>query len=196
MKIHSVIYVPGLGDADPKGQRRLVATWRLWGVRPHLFHMNWADGEAFEPKLERLLKLIDGLHAKGNRVSLVGASAGAGAVINAFAARKDKVDGVVCIAGKINNPDAIGQSYRRKNPAFVESAQQVQFSLDKLDWDTDRPRIQSRYAFLDAIVPKHDSQVSGADNRMVPSIGHAFTIATQLLFGTPSFLRFLKQLEK
>jgi hypothetical protein len=53
--------------------------------------------------------LIKELHGQDRIVSLVGASAGAGAAINAFAARKNIVNGVVCIAGKVNNPDAIGE---------------------------------------------------------------------------------------
>jgi pimeloyl-ACP methyl ester carboxylesterase len=192
-KKHSIIYVPGLGDAHLGGQRLLVATWRWWGVEPVVCQMKWGDGEPFAPKLARLLGVIDTYNAKGYVVSLVGSSAGASAVINAFAARKDAVSGVVCIAGKINNPEAIGKSYRRNNPAFVESAYLVQPSLDKLDFEADRSRIQSRYAFLDPVIPKQDSEIAGGRNRMLPSIGHSFTIATQLLLGAPTFLQFLKR---
>jgi pimeloyl-ACP methyl ester carboxylesterase len=192
MKIHDVIYIPGLGDANPRAQRGLVATWRLWGVRPQLFHINWGNGEAFTPKLERLLALIDENLAQGHTVSLVASSAGAGAAINAFAGRKGRLNGVVCIAGKINSPETIGPRYSTGNPAFVGSARQVQFSLDKLDFDTDRSRILSRYAMFDPVVPRRDSQVAGGRNRTVLSFGHSITIATQLLFGAPSFLRFLK----
>jgi hypothetical protein len=194
MKIHDVIYIPGLGDVNPRTQRGLIATWRLWGVRPQLFHINWGDGEAFAPKLERLLALIDDIAAKGHTVSLVASSAGAGAAINAFAARKKQINGVVCIAGKVNNPDTIGPRYSDGNPAFVESARQVQFSLDKLDFDTERSRIQSRYAIFDPVIPQRDSEVAGGQNKTVLGIGHSATIATQLLFGAPSFLRFLKAL--
>lgn len=196
MKKHDVIYVPGLGDANPRGQLALVRTWRLWGVRPHLYQMNWGDGEAFAPKFDRLLLMIDGIHAKGHVVSLVGASAGAGAVINAFAARKDIVNGVVCIVGKVNNADTIGPRYSRGNLAFVESANMVQRSLDQLDLDTDRSRILSRYAFVDLVVPRQDSEIVGARNRTVPTIGHSATITVQLVFGAPSFLRFLKKIAR
>lgn len=158
--------------------------------------MLWSEDEPFGLKLQRLLDTIDVLHAKGHKVSLVGASAGAGAVINALAKRKDVVSGVVCISGKINHPEAIGSGYRRRTPAFVESAYSVQASLDELDFDTDRPRIQSRYAIFDEVVPTRDSEVVGGRNKTVPSFGHAITIATQLVFGAPFFLRFLKKSEK
>jgi pimeloyl-ACP methyl ester carboxylesterase len=191
---HSVIYVPGLGDKRTRGQRFLISTWRLWRVQPHLVQMNWAEDKDFEPKLQKLLGKIDELIAQDHKVSLVGASAGAGAVINALAARKDKVSGVVCICGKVNNPEGIGDNYRRYSPAFVDSAYRVQSSLDQLDFETDRSRIQSRYAFFDPVIPTKDSQVVGGQNKTVLSIGHSVTIVTQLLFGAPFFLHFLKRL--
>jgi hypothetical protein len=158
--------------------------------------MKWADGEDFAPKFDRLLQRIDKEITTGNTVSLVGASAGAGAVINAFAARKDELNGVVVIAGKVNNPEGIGSGYRSKNPAFIESAYMVQKSLDQLDFDTDRQRIQSRYAFIDPVIPMADSKVTGGINKMVPSVGHPVTIATQLVFGAPFFLGWLKKLSR
>jgi len=39
---------------------------------------------------------------------------------------------------------------------------------------------------------RSDSYIAGANNRVVPTIGHTFTIAVQILFGAPSFLSFLK----
>jgi pimeloyl-ACP methyl ester carboxylesterase len=158
--------------------------------------MIWSDGESFAPKLQKLLDKIDELHSRGHKVSLVGVSAGAGAVINGFAARKDKITGVICIAGKINNPEGIGNSYRRRSSAFVDSSYQVQPSLDRLDFVSDRSRIQSRYAIFDPVVPTKDSEVVGGHNKTMPTIGHSTTIATQLLFGAPFFIRFLKQSAK
>jgi dienelactone hydrolase len=196
MKIHDVIFVPGLGDERLQAQRWLISSWRLWGVRPHMVQMNWAKGQDFEPKLQKLFAKIDELYAKGHKVSLVGASAGAGAVLNAFAARKEKVTGVVCICGKVNNPEGIGEGYRQRTPAFIGSAYRVQTSLDQLGFKTDRVRIQSRYAVADGVIRMADSKVIGGHNKTMPTIGHAFTIATQLLFGAPFFIRFLKKTSK
>lgn len=193
MKIHDVIYVPGIGDDVKKLQSSLVKLWRVYGVNGLTHEMPWMDTAAYQPKLEKLLDLIDSLHAQGHEVSLVGTSAGAGAVINAFAARKDIVRGVVCIVGKVNNPDTIGTVYRQRSPAFLESAARVGSSLRKLT-NADRKRIMSRFALLDLIVPRRDSIISGAINKTVPTFGHGFTIITQLFFGAPFFLNFLKKL--
>lgn len=190
-----IIYIPGLGDGRVGGQLRAVRTWRLWGVEAELVQMNWAGKEAWQPKSERLLGAIDGAFAEGKTVGLVGASAGAAAVINAYAARKDKVVGCVLIAGKVNRPEAIGQRYRRDDPAFVTAAYNCAQALQTLGAQ-DRQRILSRYALADETVYKPDSRIPGAHNRMVPTIGHVVTIATQLIFGAPSFIRFLKKCAK
>lgn len=193
MPIHDVIYVPGLGDHNGRGQELLVTSWSLWGVRPHMLRMHWNDGQ-FEPKLQALLAKIDELHSAGHTVSLVGASAGATAVLNAFAVRPGKVHRVVLIAGWVNHPENIGPEYRSKNPAFVESAMQVQHSLDVLQGDVSR--IQSRYAIIDLIVPRKNSLIEGASSRVVFSFGHGLTIASQLLFGAPFWIRFLRRSPK
>jgi hypothetical protein len=187
-----VVYVPGLGDQNPNGQRKAVKFWHFWGVNAELCHMNWADSESWDDKLERLLSSIDDASAAGYDVGLVASSAGAGAAVNAFALRKDKIVGCVLIAGKVNSPQTIGGGYRRKNPAFVDSANAVTESLEKLN-AYDRSRILSRYAVLDEIVRTKDSRVEGAHNHFVLSIGHFITIATQITFGAPSFLYFLKK---
>jgi len=196
MNNHIVIYIPGIGDDAKKLQGTLIKKWRLYGVQALVHEMPWMDQEPFAPKLARLIALIKELHGQNHIVSLVGASAGAGAAINAFAACKDKVNGVVCIAGKVNNPDSIGNGYRRRSPSFIESAQQVQFSLDALDQRDARTRIMSRYAFFDPVIPREDSIVLGGMNKTVPTIGHAVTIVEQLVVGAPRYLRWLKQLAK
>lgn len=185
-----VIYIPGLGDTKATWQKRAVRTWSVWGVTPHTFQMVWADGEPFAPKFQRLLKFIDDC-AKDGSVSLVCASAGASAAIPAFAARKNVITGLVCIAGKIHNPTAIGGAYRSRNPAFIEGAHTVGDALNELQ---DRlPNILSIRSAFDPIVPSRDSHLKGAHNRVSMVMGHAATIGTQLIFGAPRFLRFLKQ---
>lgn len=187
-----LIYIPGLGDHHPTGQGQAVKTWPWWGADAEMFQMNWADNVAWHLKFGRLLARIDELLAQNKDVALVGASAGASAAINALAERKNAIVGAVLIAGQVNRPDKIGNYYRRRYPSFIESAYAAPASLEKLTSD-DRKRILSRYALADETVYKSDSRIEGARNRIVPSIGHAPTIALQLIFGAPSFIRFLKR---
>jgi hypothetical protein len=190
-----VIYIPGLGDRDNKVglQRKLISSWQLWGVEPELFQMRWDDTEPWQPKFKRLIARIDELSKEGKQIALVGASAGASAVINAFAARKSNILGCVLIAGKVNRPEVIGKRYRKKNLAFITSAYDCPEALKSLS-NKDRKRILSRYALADELVYKPDSHIPGSHNQIVPSVGHAFTILTQLIFGAPSFIKFLKSL--
>lgn len=193
-KLH-VIYIPGLGDHRIKGQSRVISLWNIWGVEAEIYRMYWKDDIPWEEKFNKLLDHIDTLHKKGKKIGIVGASAGGSSAINAYAARKDRIVGVVCIAGKVNNPDNIGQRYRKYNPSFVESAYTAPASLESLN-DVDRKHILSRYGLYDPIVKKADSQLHGAINRYSPAFGHVFTIGLQITAGAPSFLGFLKKLAK
>jgi pimeloyl-ACP methyl ester carboxylesterase len=191
-KLH-VIYIPGIGDAAGAFQPWAVETWPRWGAEAELFSMNWGDDVVWAEKFEHLLDRIDALAADGKNVALVGASAGAAAVVNAYAARQHKIVGVVCICGKINNPDSIGNRYRRNYPSFVVAAYKTAEALAKLD-DKARRRILCRYALFDNVVTNRaDSRIPGARNRFSPTILHSLTIAFQITFGAPSFLRFLKK---
>jgi hypothetical protein len=194
MRALHLIYIPGLGDTgDIKGQRWAVARWSRHDVEAEVFQMHWADKEAWESKFTCLLNRIDELHEQGKAVALAGASAGAGAVINAFAARQDKIVGCVLIAGKVNRPQAIGQRYRNENPSFITSAYDCEKALKTLGANA-RKRILSRYALIDETVYKPDSCIPGARNRLSPTISHVGTIAFQITLGAPSFIRWLKRL--
>lgn len=191
MKKLTVIYITGLGNSDKKGQRLVVKFWRLYGVKPVFCDMCWGEG-VWDEKFQRLLKLVDDSEGP---VALVGVSAGASAAINAYAARKDRVSGVVLLAGWVNRPQDVGAYHYEHNPAFVDSAKLAPESLAKLDRSA-RQRILSRYAYKDWIVSAKHSMVEGAHNERERTKGHGFTIATQILFGAPSFLKFLKRQTK
>ena len=185
--MHHVIYVPGVGDSNVRWQQRAISTWKVWGVQPHMVPMVWAHDEPPQQKIDRLLSQIDDCATTGS-VSLVGASAGAAAVLVAFAQRPAVVRSVVCIAGKINHAQTIGEAYRLRNPALLPIAAMVPSALQQL---ADRhDDILSIRALYDPIVPAKDSIVAGARNRAALSVGHAVTIAMQLLFGAPRFVRF------
>ena len=190
-KLH-VIYVPGIGDNNPQLQAKAISTWKLYGVEPELFQMNWADKRPWQVKFDQLLGRIDELSGQGHNVALVGASAGGGAVVNAYAARKDKVVGVVTISGKIHRPDKIGSRYRKNNSSFVESAYAVPDSLEKLS-PQDREHILCRFGLFDEIVPVNESRIDGAKNLYAPTLFHGPSIAFQLLFGAVSLMGFLKK---
>ena len=188
-----VIYVPGVGDSDPEFQRWAVNLWKWWGVDSELFQINWAENAKWEARLRSLLSRIDELKAEGKSVALVGASAGGSAVVNAYAARKTDITGVVTLCAKLKNPGDIGPKYRNANPPLIASVTDSDKALLAFDAE-DRARILTRRALYDEVVTtKTDSIVEGARNQISPTPFHALTIGLQLLFGAPGFLRFLKR---
>jgi len=188
---HHVIYVPGLGDHKPRGQQLVPKYWRLFGVYGHYFAMRWNSKEPFAPKLARLLALVDDLSKNGDRVSLVGTSAGASVALLVYATRPNKVNGVVCISGKINNPSATHPRYR-ENPALKESLFKLQDALPGLT-PSMRKRIMSFHPFQDQEVPPADTIIPGAQERLIPISGHVASIGVALVFYTPALIRFLKR---
>lgn len=188
-----IIYLPGVGDSDPDLQRRVVSSWRLWGVESELLHVNWASNETWPDKLTRILSRVEELKSAGKNVALVGASAGASAAVNAYSARPTQISGIVLICGKLKNASDIGPKYTTANPALVDSVTASDASLRLLGADK-KAKILTRRAFFDEVVTtKSDSIVEGARNRVSFTIGHAITIGFQLVFGAPSFIRFLKR---
>ena len=189
-----LIYITGLGDTKaPRGQLWAVARWAKYGVEAELFQMRWGDKEDWQPKYARLLARIDELLKQGKAIGLVGASAGASAAINVFAARQDKLVGVVLIAGKVNRPKAIGKVHYTENPALPQSVKQCVRSLEGLGPEA-RRRILSRYGLFDETVKRSDSFIPGARNQAAPTMSHFFNIAFQLTLGARSFINFLKRL--
>ncbi len=192
-KTHAIVYIPGLGDGRIKGQQKAINTWKLQGVEPHLFQMNWADGEAFAPKFERLLALVDKLVAEGKTVSLIAASAGASAAMNVYAVRSDVINGMVSICGKLSGLDSVHPVTYRRNPAFSESMQLLSSSEKALGMVA-RGRILSIHPIADESVPIADTKLPGVRTKKIPVVGHFAGIAYGLTIGSFGAIRFLKKL--
>jgi pimeloyl-ACP methyl ester carboxylesterase len=191
---HHVIYVPGLGDHRPYGQPLIISFWRLYGLSPHYHAVGWADSEAFTPKLKRLIELIDSIKTADNKVSLVGVSAGASAVLTAYCMSPDKINGVVCISGKIQNGDAVGEQAYIRNPAFREAMAGLPEVLAELGAN-ERKRIMSIHPIKDRTVPPSDTIITGALEKRVWAYGHIQSIFYCLLFSGRTIANFLKSLK-
>ena len=186
------IYVPGLGDDKRPKEAGLSDFWKRWhNIDLQYFPVKWAEGRHFQPKLNELLKQIDSLHSQHGRVSLVGTSAGASAVLNAYARRPDKIDSVVIICGKVLHPEGIGQSYRDSNPAFIESMDLLADSLNSLT-PAQRQRILSRIPIFDGLVPLRDMRVLGAKHSKQFTFLHAPSIFLGMTLASRPAARFIK----
>jgi hypothetical protein len=189
---HHVIYIPGITDDIYRVQSTALTTWRLYGVHPHLHVMPWAGKGRYEDKLTSLVVEID-RYSESGKVSLVGASAGASAVINAFMERRDKVSAVVIICGKINGPETVSAKTYSENPAFETSMHQLQSNLKKLT-SRDKHKMLSLYSPGDRTVPYESTVISGVDERALPAVlGHGQAIFYCLTVGAPIVISHLKR---
>jgi pimeloyl-ACP methyl ester carboxylesterase len=188
-----VIYVPGIGDNAFYFQGMAVRMWLLFGVRGHFHPMPWLGQEEFEPKFQRLLDEIDRYAAKGRKVSLVGPSAGASAILNAYLARRDKINGLVYICAKINGPETVEQELYDANPAFKTSIERLVKDLPKLTPE-DKAKMLSVYSPGDKRVPYAATVIPGVQEKRLPPFKHSVAIAYAITFGAHGLLRFLKSL--
>lgn len=191
MTQHHVIYVPGIGDDLYRVQSSVIKLWRLQGVYPHFHAMPWLGSEVYEVKFQHLLELVNKLVDEGCRVSLVGASAGASAVLNAYAERPDRIAGVSYICGKINHPETVSERTYAANPAFKTSVEVLQGNLIKLSVAS-KSRVRSYYSLVDRSVPYEDTRIPGVEERALPAVRHGFAILYAITLGSPHLLSYLK----
>lgn len=192
---HHVIYLPGLGDVKKHSQDRILSLWRIFGLKVHYAQIGWADGELFEPKLKRILELVDSLSKSYGKISIIGTSAGASAAINVFAARPKQIASVVCICGKLRNPQTISKERYVVNPAFEGSIKILSPSLEALS-DEDRSKILSIRPLTDGVVTPRDTYIDGARSKTIPSFGHVASIVFALTLGSFGIARFVKRQSK
>ena len=192
---HHVIYVPGLGDNIWHAQSIAVKFWRFHGVRGHFHAMPWAGEEKYEPKFQRLLAEIDQYRGQGHKVSLIGASAGASAVINAFIERPGKINGVVVICPKINGPETVSDKSYRENPAFKAALYKLQENLPKLAAEQRAKRMLMLYSSKDGTIPYAASTIPGVPEKRLPALRHGWAIMYAITLGVGGLLRFLKHLD-
>lgn len=192
---HYVIYVPGLGDHKTYGQHKAIKLWELANLETKYFPLGWRKKQGFNNKLELLNKEIETRHKKGDIVSLVGVSAGASAVIAAYAANPKIINAVVLICGKVHKPETIWKIRYQQNPDFKESMRAVAGNLKKLD-SSHRQRILSIHSWYDSVVPPKDTKIDGAVNKTLPGWGHFNGIASSLTLGSPLIINFIRKSAK
>ena len=190
---HHIIYLPGLGDDNFKDiQTNLLKIWSIYKVEVNYHYIGWSDKEAFQPKLDRILKEIDENVNLGKTVSLVGVSAGASAAINALALRQDNIASVVCVCGKLQNPQTVSHVRYEQNPAFKQSMDLLPASYSKLNTKV-LNNVLSLHPIKDSTVPVRDTYIENAHSKTMPTIGHGLSILYALTFGSYQIVKFIKK---
>lgn len=172
---HTIFYIPGLGDSYDDYREKALKGWSVFGVAATLVPMKWYDGGTYEERFRYASGVIAEATARPGRVTVIGESAGGSMAINLFAAN-DRIDSLVTIAGVNTTSTPVAQRTLRRGPAFATSRQYVDESLDAIS-DVRKRRIHTIRAWSDNVVQPKYSQVAGAYNHSLWSVGHLSTIA-------------------
>ena len=193
---HNVIFIHGLGDRqDPL--KWAVRGWQKHNLEPIMHSVGWRDKElSFEPKLNRLVEMIDEISEKGDLVSLVGTSAGGSAALNAFVERKEVVHKVINVCGRLRTGPTSGfrsfEAKSKSSPSFAESVKLFESREESLS-DADKQKIMTvRAMFGDELVPPETTILQGAYNTTVPTIEHVLSITAALTIFSQPLITFLK----
>lgn len=182
-KEHAVIFVPGLDDAHEKIKSQTRHLER-YGFRPTVFSLGWRDGEGFKPKLTRLVTYIDSVKKDSDTVSLVGASAGGSAALNAYYERAEIINAVVCVSSRLREGlGLLGHGWfgliSARSTAFNEAVKLFQ-EREKHLLDEDLAKIMTIQGRFDQLVPHNVSHLEGSRNLKLDTLGHERTIRKAL----------------
>jgi pimeloyl-ACP methyl ester carboxylesterase len=199
-KEHHLIYIPGLHDSNRFNKffhQLATRRWQSKGFYPHIYYPNWEDDRDFKEILKEITTIIDTLVAKEHIVSLIGQSAGGSAALNAFCIRKDVVNGVVNITGRLKAGKHVTPSLdkaAKTSSTFKESILLLEHVHEPLLTEAERKKIMTIRPLLDQTVPTVTVAVQGAQNKIVPIIEHSLAGGIISIFWTNQWMRFLTEL--
>ncbi len=172
---HVILYIPGLGDKNLGGRRKLLSLWHYKNVSIEICPMYWTVDETWQVKLSKLLARVDELHAQGRVVSLIGESAGATAVVQALEQRTSSLNLVILLCGKSQFPERVAAARYRDNPALKNALVASSQAVARLT-PSQKSMMINLHPLFDPVVPVPETKIPEVKNIMMPSIGHATSI--------------------
>lgn len=194
---YHLIHIPGLSDNPFAFNHAVKNNWSPMFTE-HFFPMHWRDEEAFQPKLDRLIKFIDQLDEPGAKIALIGTSAGGSAALNALMARPDKIYRAVNVCGRLRAGVGVHPNLARaaaRSISFSESVEMAEAREQSLD-DQARAKIITIRPIWDEIVPTSTVPVDGARNMKIPTIFHALSIFITLKYYREAIENYLEPTAK
>lgn len=175
------IYIPGLGDKLDFLRRLVLFGWRVRGARVTFVPMRWSDeAETAEQKYAQVARAIE--RASGDRVVLVGESAGGAMVLWVFARHMQSIDRVVTMCGYNVGSADIHPLRRQRNPAFYPVSAGAEDAVRAMS-AKDRQRITTVYSTRDTTVAEEHSRIDGAREVILRTRGHFWSIVYMLVRG-------------
>lgn len=168
MKQSVLIIIPPLGVDSYKMGEKFT---RDWPRDLQMEVINWPffwekDGGSYEARLKRLTDKIEDLIQDDMRVSLLGLSAGGSVAINAFSEKKDGIDSVVNVGGRLRSGEVVfpkSKSENDNNFLFRESVERCEKNIEGLA-SADKRKILTVRPLWDEFAPINFATISGANN--------------------------------
>jgi hypothetical protein len=172
-----ILYVSGFGSRYDATRRFLLRFWRIYGISTELVAMRWDDGVDYDTKLRLLHQAIN--KNKDKNIVLIGESAGASIVINAYANRSKDIYRAMSLCGKNQGAKTVAGRFYSKNPAFEKSIRMADDNIQSLDMHQ-KEKFTSIYALYDPVIPAHESIVPGSRQVKLWTFGHLVSILLSL----------------
>jgi predicted alpha/beta hydrolase family esterase len=183
-KIH-ILYISGFGDKYDRLRLRCLSWWKFSGVTVELIPMKWESG-TFEQKLARIDTAIN--RAKGKKVVVIGESAGGSMAVHTYARRANDIYKVMTLCGKNTHPEGVSESYYVHYPAFRESMNQLNASIETLT-HKQKSEFVSIHPLYDPTVPVRETLLPGCRQMRLWTVGHFTAIVLALTILSPLIVR-------
>lgn len=145
--------------------------------------MRWADKrETYEEKYKRVAQSIK--RARGDRIVLVGESAGGAMALLAFSRHTKDINSVITICGYNHDADDVNSIHKTRHPAFYELMPVVDTLVATLSPKM-RQCITTIYSTRDHVVIPEHSRIDGAKAVILHTPGHFSNITRVLLSRYP-----------
>jgi pimeloyl-ACP methyl ester carboxylesterase len=194
MERKPVIIIPGLGNRVGLHQRA-VKGWRKHGLITNIFPARWIEEEiGFREKFDRLVKMVDRWHDKYGDITIIGNSAGSSLGLNLLGACPDKISHLIINCGRIRQGDWPWLTFKKaciNSPSFYQSVVKAE-ELEKSLTQSNRSKILTLRPRFDEVVPFWTVPITGAKNEIIPTIGHAWTIALNMTINRGCIFNFIR----
>lgn len=195
-KVHNVIVLPGLSD-DVNNLKLLTSWWQKLGLKVHVLKVGWHDDSvSFEAILEKILLFVDKLGDKGEKVSIIGISAGGSLALNIFMERPEKIDKCVNICGRLRAGKHMYRTLERMSmtsKSFRDSVLLLQQREYQIRYNIRRKIMTVTARFGDELVPADTSFLEGAYNTKIPTFEHIISIVFALTLGSKFIFDFIRR---
>lgn len=196
MKKVTFILIPGLWDQRPIFgwfYRAIGKWWGMHGMRTVVCAMHWISLEPYSAKLERLEECIDAERRQGQKVMLVGVSAGGPIALLGLVRFHKKVLGAVSVSGLLALSDQDKKDKIYSKTSWFKAAAAAQKEAPKLT-SALRKRFMAITSVKDDLIETDRAMLKGASHKQITTRGHMSGIIATLVVRPLLIRRFARGL--